>query len=161
MTKETRRLGWTVFWVSMAALLSIALAAPDANAITWEERMDTARFKTLTYPKDKLSTREAQLTLKSVARIKGFSFSRANCIAQRESGYRYNAYNSSSGASGIFQHLRRYWKGRVASYGPRSGPLEINHPASPFNGRANIIVSGAMMAAGQWYHWKSTDSPCY
>ncbi len=159
MTKETRRLGWIVFWATMAALVAVALSAQSANAITWEERTETARFKTHTYPKDKLSIEEARLTVKWVARIKGFSFARANCIAERESGYRYNAYNSYSGASGIFQHLRRYWDGRVATYGPRSGPLEINHPASPFNGRANIIVSGAMMARGMWGHW-TTDAGC-
>ena len=34
-------------------------------------------------------------------------------VADRESEFRPKAYNGYSGASGIFQHLRRYWPGRA------------------------------------------------
>ena len=148
------RLTLTIF-LMLGLFVSIAHAEPS-----WRERRQTARYQTLDYPDSAFSVRELRLTLKAVSRIKGFSYSRATCIAERESGFNEHAYNSSSGASGIFQHLRSYWPSRAAAYTSITGPLATHRSPSPFNGRANIIVSGTMMSRGQWYHWQSTDSPC-
>src|ERR671913_250073 len=57
-------------------------------------------------------------------------------VASRESNFQPRAYNSYSGASGIFQHLRRYWPGRADSYGFGGW--------SAFNARANIMVTMRM-----------------
>src|SRR5262245_34398353 len=43
--------------------------------------------------------------------------SKALYIANRESHFYPRAYNSYSGASGIYQHLRRYWPGRARTFG--------------------------------------------
>ncbi|HEY6566516.1 MAG TPA: hypothetical protein VI341_03270 [Actinomycetota bacterium] len=67
-------------------------------------------------------------------------------IANRESNFHPRAYNSYSGASGIYQHLRRYWPGRATAYGFRG--------SSAFNARANIIVSIRMVhRMGSWQPW--------
>jgi hypothetical protein len=67
-------------------------------------------------------------------------------VADRESDFRPHAYNSSSGASGIFQHLRRYWPGRADSFGFGGW--------SAFNARANIMVTMRMVhRMGSWSHW--------
>jgi hypothetical protein len=67
-------------------------------------------------------------------------------IANRESNFQPHAYNSYSGASGIYQHLRRYWPGRASTYG--------FHGWSAFNARANIIVSIRMVhRLGSWQPW--------
>lgn len=63
-----------------------------------------------------------------------------------ESGGNPNAYNPSSGASGLFQQLARYWPGRAATYGHAG--------ASPFDGYANASVSlGMIRDTGGYSHW--------
>ena len=67
-------------------------------------------------------------------------------VAGRESHYEPKAYNSYSGASGIFQHLRRYWPGRADSFGFDGW--------SAFNARANIMVTMRMVhRLGSWSPW--------
>ncbi|MEA2022764.1 MAG: hypothetical protein U9N79_00585 [Actinomycetota bacterium] len=61
-------------------------------------------------------------------------------IMVRESRGDPTAYNSSSGASGLLQHLSKYWSSRAAG----AGFVDSNGlVASPYNGAANI-------AAGKW-----------
>ncbi|MGH2631605.1 MAG: hypothetical protein ACRDHI_13755 [Actinomycetota bacterium] len=72
--------------------------------------------------------------------------SQALYVADRESNFEHDAYNSYSGASGIFQHLRRYWPGRAGAYGFGGW--------SAFNARANIIVTMRMVhRLGSWSPW--------
>jgi len=67
-------------------------------------------------------------------------------VANRESNYRPTAFNSYSGASGIFQHLRRYWPDRADTFGFDGW--------SAFNARANIMVTMRMVhRMGSWSHW--------
>lgn len=59
-----------------------------------------------------------------------------------------NAYNASSAASGLLQHLQRYWPGRAATVGMPD--------ASPFDPWANMYVSAWLALAapgGGWQHW--------
>lgn len=48
------------------------------------------------------------------------------------------AYNSSTGAEGLFQHLSKYWKGRAAGAGFVDGNGLY---ATPYNGEANIAAA--------------------
>ena len=67
-------------------------------------------------------------------------------VAGRESHFEPKAYNSYSGASGIFQHLRRYWPGRADAFGFDGW--------SAFNARANIMVTMRMVhRLGSWSPW--------
>ena len=71
---------------------------------------------------------------------------KALAIATRESRLHPQAYNPSSGALGIYQHLRRYWPGRADAYGFRGW--------SGFNARANIFVTMKMVRQlGGWWPW--------
>ena len=70
---------------------------------------------------------------------------KALSIARRESKFRPRAYNSYSGAAGIFQHLRRYWPGRASIFGFRG--------YSAFNARANIMVTMRMVHGGGCAPW--------
>lgn len=71
---------------------------------------------------------------------------KALAIADRESRLHPRAYNPSSGALGIYQHLRRYWPGRADEYGFRGW--------SGFNARANIFVTMKMVRQlGGWWPW--------
>ncbi|HJR96372.1 MAG TPA: hypothetical protein VJ979_00525 [Actinomycetota bacterium] len=67
-------------------------------------------------------------------------------IADRESNFEPRAYNSYSGASGVFQHLSRYWGGRADAFGFDGW--------SAFNARANIMVTMRMVhRIGSWSPW--------
>ena len=67
-------------------------------------------------------------------------------VADRESNLEHDAYNSYSGASGIFQHLGSYWPGRADAFGFGGW--------SPFNARANIMVTLRMVhRLGSWSPW--------
>ncbi len=66
-------------------------------------------------------------------------------IANRESHFFPRAYNAYSGASGIYQHLRRYWPGRATTFG--------FHGWSAFNARANVIVTMRMVKRYGWSPW--------
>ena len=70
---------------------------------------------------------------------------KAIAIARRESHFHPRAYNSYSGALGIYQHLSRYWPGRAYAYGFKGW--------SGFNARANIIVTMKMVRQVGWYPW--------
>lgn len=74
-------------------------------------------------------------------------------IIQCESGGDPNAYNASSGASGLFQHLAKYWPERAAKAGFPG--------ASPFNPEANIAASAYLLYApgGGPQHWACKYSP--
>ena len=72
-------------------------------------------------------------------------------IMQCESNGDPNAYNESSGASGLMQHLHPpYWEARTRSAG---------YPdASPFNAEANIYASAYIIyhSPNSWQHWVCT-----
>jgi hypothetical protein len=66
-------------------------------------------------------------------------------VADRESDFRPRAFNRSSCAKGVFQHLCRYWDGRAYAYGFKG--------KSPYNARANIIVTMKMVKRYGWSPW--------
>ena len=75
----------------------------------------------------------------------GVGVSTALYVADRESDFRPKAFNRSSCAKGVFQHLCRYWDGRAYAYGFKG--------RSPFNARANIIVTMKMVKRHGWSPW--------
>ena len=74
-------------------------------------------------------------------------------IIKCESGGNPSAYNKSSGASGLFQHLKKYWANRAAKAGFAG--------ASPFNAEANIAASAYLLyvSYGGPKHWVCKYSP--
>lgn len=80
-----------------------------------------------------------------VAKYFGAGFvDRALCLIGYESRGDPNAYNSGSGASGLFQHLARYWAERSSKAGWAG--------ASIFDPEANVAVA-AWLARQSWRHW--------
>lgn len=81
-------------------------------------------------------------------------YDKAHYIAHRESGSYMDpkAYNPSSGACGIFQHLQKYWAGRAKAYLQRSW-FPRHWPVSCKNARANMLVTVAMAHRGGWGPW--------
>lgn len=129
----------------LAAMMTILPAA---------SLMSTAEAREATVPRRicRIDWRKGQWHVKQLIRCAENRWSvpggasKALYVANRESNYRPKAYNSSSGASGIFQHLRRYWPGRADAYGFDGW--------SAFNARANIMVTMRMVhRMGSWSHW--------
>jgi hypothetical protein len=81
-----------------------------------------------------------------------------NCalnLIHRESKGDPRAYNSSSKAEGLFQHLSKYWKSRAAAAGFRDSNGLY---ASPYNGEANIAAAWHIAKhASPWYKPWSVD----
>jgi len=76
----------------------------------------------------------------------------AQYVAERESGYRPDAYNA-SGCGGIFQHMLRYWRGRAIAFlplwlYPRRQIVSWKNPL------ANVWVAARMVKAGGWDPWR-------
>lgn len=89
----------------------------------------------------------------------------ADEVASRESGFipwAANPHTSSAchpwsssvfGSCGLYQHLARYWPARVkahlkAWWFPKSYPQ-----VSPYNARANALVTALMVRSGGWGPW--------
>jgi len=70
---------------------------------------------------------------------------RALCIMAKESGGNPNAKNPRSSASGLFQHLARYWGERSSAAGWGG--------ASIWSPEANIAVAAWLQRTGGWTHW--------
>ena len=89
--------------------------------------------------------RQVQRLVRCAARHFRVSVETALYVADRESNFLPQAYNTSSCAKGIFQHLCRYWPDRSVDFGFRGW--------SAFNARANIIVTMKMVRRYGWEPW--------
>jgi len=73
-------------------------------------------------------------------------------VMRKESGGNPNSVNSSSGASGLFQQMPRYWPARLAA----AEVVFWDLPDSIFEPRANIAVSAVLSNGGRdWNHWSA------
>lgn len=68
------------------------------------------------------------------------------------------AYNSSSSAEGLFQHLSKYWKGRAAAAGFRDADGLY---ATPYNAEANIAAAWVIARNSDPWHRPWTVNPYY
>lgn len=140
-------------WLALVSILGLTPVA--AQALSWEERGNRVRYQSLQNPK--WTTHENELTIKSSARTFNVSPALMLCIGHRESGEALNeqAVNSSSGTSGLFQHMPHYWPGRVAAYNRAvgSGRPWLKVGGNVFASRSNALVSAWMIrhvGTGPW-----------
>lgn len=141
--------------IAAATWLALFMIAGQAHAaersLTPDQRAQRVRYETLQAPHS--TTTEVVKTIVAAANRFGVSSSTMLCIARRESGLDERAYNP-SGASGLFQHMRRFWPGRVRAYNAGVGPLlKIHANASPFSMRANSVVAARMIRHGGYGPW--------
>ncbi len=77
-------------------------------------------------------------------------------IAERESSLYPWAYNRATDCRGLFQHLGRYWPGRVEAYLERDWYRRDKWPElSAFNPHANAIAAAKMVRASGWGAWST------
>lgn len=77
-------------------------------------------------------------------------YDKALCIARRESGLNPKAVSSDGKYLGLYQHYKRYWPGRYATYSKRAWQL----PESALVGRTAAVVSIRMAHAVGWDPWR-------
>lgn len=68
------------------------------------------------------------------------------------------AYNSRTGAEGLFQHLSRYWKGRAAAAGFKDSNGLY---ATPYHAEANIAAAWLIAAGSDPWHRPWTVNPFF
>lgn len=102
------------------------------------------------WPADAGGIRNVEQWRSTVARY--WAADRVDCvlgIILRESRGDPRAYNSRYRASGLMQHLIKYWPGRAASAGFKDSNGLV---ASPYSGEANIAAGAAIAGSGSnWY----------
>ena len=84
-----------------------------------------------------------------VGRVAPGSGDAAIRVAMCESHLDDEALNRSSGASGLFQHLRRYWPGRARALPDRLFPRR----PGPFSSQANAWAAAMMVRRDGWGAW--------
>lgn len=146
-----------VVWVAAFMVLGDgALRAHASEAkLRPVQRLVLVRYETLQAPHS--TTLEVVRTIRAAAIRFRVSQTTMRCIADRESNLDETAINHNGGpgdALGLFQHLRRYWPGRVRDYNRAVGEwLKIKPHASPFGMRPNSLVTAWMMhrhGLGPW-----------
>lgn len=127
-------------------LTAMILAFPVGQASAYD------RTESYTYTPRKicaidwrLGSREVKKLIRCAATYYGVDATKALAIADRESKFQPRAYNASSCAKGIYQHLCAYWPDRAYAYGFKD--------RSAFNARANIIVTMKMVRRYGWAPW--------
>lgn len=133
--------------VATLILTAILTAFPiaQASAITTAEGRYTYTSRKICAIDWRESTWHVKKLVRCAARHYGVSVTTAMAVADRESHFHPRAYNASSCAKGVYQHLCRYWPDRAYQYGFRD--------KSAFNARANIIVSMKMVKRYGWGPW--------
>lgn len=102
-----------------------------------------------------ISKGDLYLAITQASRRHAVSAIGMHALAGCESGYG-RALRNPSGATGHFQHMSRYWNGRVAQYNERFEPDisgDIMNPVSQSE------ITAMMIADGQISAWSC--SPCY
>ena len=133
--------------IAASLLTAVIMSFPIATTSEAMVQRDQQRVvSTKICPIDwRQSTWHVKQLIRCAAAHHGVNASTALYVAWRESRYRPSAYNAAGGAAGIYQHLLKYWPDRAADYGFRDW--------SPFNARANIMVTMRMVRLYGWDPW--------
>jgi hypothetical protein len=129
----------------LTAILTTTFPVAQASAATRAGSRYTHFPKKICPIKWREGSFHVKRLIRCAARHYGVSTERALYIARRESRFQPKAYNVSSCAKGVFQHLCRYWPDRAYDYGFKGW--------SPYNARANIIVTMRMVRQYGWAPW--------
>jgi muramidase (phage lysozyme) len=113
------------------------------KVLTQTGRTDTGRDSVKSYSKE-----EVIKLINDYSQLYGISPQTPLAIAKCESGYRYDAKNKSSTASGVYQWLSSSWKGQP------DGKAGV----SVFNAEANVKAAVWLIAHGKTSAWNSSKS---
>ena len=127
--------------------LSMMTMTTQAQAQGWRWR----RCKFQTVEAGKWTVNEVKLTIECAVQHWPVSLDHALYVANRESGFRWDATNATSGACGVFQHLPEFWPIRQDNFDRLYPRWHIRE--SCYNARSNILVAIWMAHTGGWAPW--------
>lgn len=157
-TTTTTKASATTTTTKASATTTTSGSTPTTTTATTTTQAPSSKWSP-NWPADSGGIRDVENWRSTVAQY--WPASRVDCalgIIQRESKGDPRAYNSSSSAEGLMQHLSKYWHDRAKG----AGFIDSNGlVATPYNGAANI-AAGAYLASyfdsatGDWWNpWKS------
>lgn len=97
---------------------------------------------------------EVRWTVRCLATWMNVDVSQALYIANRESNFYRFAWNHSSDCRGIYQHMYKYWWGRVATHDDKLDKFAV-HDREWSSPRAQAVVTFAMVKRGGWGPWST------
>lgn len=134
------------FFIAVVVAALAATTVPAQAETPW--RWNECRFQFLDGRRN-FSVEEVKLTIACVADHFGVSRSTAMYIAERESRFGQFATNPTSGACGVFQHIPRYFPGRLVATPDRYKPFG----GSCYNARDNVFAALYMAKNSGWSAW--------
>ena len=134
-----------ILTLSLALGFALTLTPAHAGITTWRDT--ECRYQYLDGHRG-WSTWEVKKTIECSTRRWGVSTDTALYIADRESNFEQNATNSYSGACGVYQHIPRYFPGRLDAVPDWFGPFG----GSCYNARDNVLAA-IWMARNGWSAW--------
>lgn len=133
-------------------ILTAIFAFPTASATAVDRSGEGSQLTAVTGTMDKVcpidwrkGPRQVRKLIRCAANHHDVSVEKALYVARRESRFDPGAFNASSCAKGLFQHLCRYWPERADAYGFDNW--------SAYNGRANVFVTMRMVKRYGWQPW--------
>lgn len=132
-------------------LLAFLFNPPTAYADVAPREAKVCMFQGM--QRGKWTNDENVRTIKCFARKFGVSVDQALYVAYRESRYNEWAFNDSSNAAGLYQHLLRYWAARADSYPNWQRWMRIRSDCW-CNPRINAFVTVMMVREGGWGPWQ-------
>src|SRR4029077_1683966 len=139
-----------ILTLGLAVVMAASMNGASASAKHKEWRDKECRYQYVD-GRAGWSVWEVKLTIKCATARFGVSESTAMYVAERESHYGQFATNSWSGAAGVYQHLPRYWDGRVSAI-RSSRPILEPIGSSIYNARSNVLAA-IWMARHGWGPW--------
>jgi len=96
---------------------------------------------------------EVKVTVRCLAKRMNVDVRAALYIADRESNFYRFAWNHSTDCRGIYQHMYKYWAGRVSAHADKLNKYAVRNRtwSSP---RAQAVVTFAMAKAHGWGPWQ-------
>lgn len=147
MTRAIRHRRVLLATLVLTALLSLPTAQASAVATSEEPQLRavTGTTDSICRIDWRQNTTHVKRLIRCAAAYYHISADKALYVARRESRFDPEAFNASSCAKGLFQHLCRYWPDRADNYGFDNW--------SAYNARANVFVTMKMVKRYGWQPW--------
>jgi hypothetical protein len=144
--------------VAAAVIATTATLAPTATAVdrlTWDERFERVKYRSLEGSDERYSHDELELAARAAALHFGTPLHYLRCIIDRESGWGVHANNPTSTAGGLLQFLKSTWEAVLPIYRASVDRpnLEVKSTAGRYNPRPVLIVGAWLMRSGYSSHW--------
>lgn len=133
-----------------AVLVAGGLILAPTPAVAQKDPAHACTFQQL--QPERWSHYEVKVTVRCFAKWMNVDVDEALYVADRESNFFFKAWNRSSDCRGIYQHMYKYWWGRVDAADRKLDKFHVKDRGwdSP---RAQAVVTFTMVKRGGWGPW--------